>query len=82
MMVGGEQRVGKLQWRSRRGMKEMDLLLGGFIERQRKPLLDGDWPQFEAFLEDDDNRLWDWLQGKAVPECEDYRKLLDSIRRV
>jgi antitoxin CptB len=81
MMASGEQRVGKLQWRSRRGMKEMDLILEAFIERQRKPLLDGAWPQFEAFLDEDDNHVWNWLQGKAVPERADYRTLLDCIRR-
>jgi len=81
-MSSGEQRLGKLQWRCRRGMKELDLLLSNFLERQHDDLLTGAWPQFEAFLDEDHNLVSDWLQGRAVPERFDYRELLDSIRRV
>jgi antitoxin CptB len=74
-------RVGRLQWRCRRGMKELDVLLERFLHRQRQPLAAGRWPELETLLEAEDDLLWDWLQNPAVEQAAPWRPLLERIRR-
>jgi len=73
-------RAGRLKWRCRRGMKELDLLLERFVDRHCAALNAGRWPELEALLETEDDRLWDWVQNPAAPEAVDYRALLEWIR--
>ena len=79
-MVGPE-RNRKLKWRSRRGMKELDLLLERFIERNAQALAAGRWPELEALLAIEDDMLWHWLQEPAARDAERFRPLLEKIRR-
>jgi len=74
-------RAGRLKWRCRRGMKEIDLLLEWFVEQHREELDSGQWPELGGLLETEDDRLWDWLQNPASPDAADFRELLDRIRR-
>ena len=76
---GGDHRLGRLRWRCRRGMKELDVLLEAFVAAESAALADGAWPEFEALLESEDDRLWDWLQGRgAVPP--DWQPLVRALR--
>ena len=80
-MVQGETgRVKKLRWLCRRGMKELDILLESFIQRNQQTLKDGSWPELEALLRNEDDVLWDWIQQPASPEAETYRGVLEEIR--
>ncbi len=76
----GGARLKRLRWLARRGMKELDLLLEGFIARESAALSDGAWPEFEALLSCEDDRLWDWLQGHADDESRQFQTLIDAIR--
>ena len=49
-MTGGQDRLKILRWKSRRGMKELDVLLEAFLVAQAEVLLEGGWPGFEEFL--------------------------------
>lgn len=63
---------------ARRGIRELDLLLGAFAEGQSA------WtPQLELFeqmLSESDNDIYDWFVERVSPP-ERYRDLLLSIRR-
>lgn len=74
-------RTRRLKWHCRRGMKELDLLLGRFIEHQQSTLGDGRWPELENLLETEDDQLWEWLQNPTLPAARPYRELLERIRR-
>ena len=74
-------RPGRLRWRCRRGMKELDLLLERFMEQHNEALIAGHWPELEALLETEDDLLWEWLQNPAVPHADRFRSLLERIRR-
>ena len=71
----------RLRWRCRRGMKELDVLLGRWLER--------DWPRaddvkrrsFEWLLEQADPDLADWLIGGARPANANHAALVDDIVR-
>jgi len=52
-------------------MKELDVLLEGFIGQHADALKAGKWPELEALLAMEDDQLWDCLlhpHAKADPE--------------
>ena len=61
-------------------MKELDLMLGGFVDRHLDDLANGQFPILEDFLNEEDDRLWSWLQKAEVPVEPEYQKLISSIR--
>jgi succinate dehydrogenase flavin-adding protein (antitoxin of CptAB toxin-antitoxin module) len=61
-------------------MKELDVLLERFLERQSEPLAAGRWPELESLLQAEDDLLWDWLQDPRAPGSAPYRELLERIR--
>ena len=82
-MVGsmtGKVRIKKLKWLCRRGMKELDILLQRFLAESEQQLVEGAWPEFEDFLQSEDDRMWAWLQHPDRAEAVRYRRLLYNIR--
>ena len=79
--MGDIERVRKLKWLCRRGMKELDILLEQFIDNHQESLAGGSWPELEALLRTEDDLLWDWFQDSSNPAASRYRELLDQIRR-
>lgn len=80
-MEEGAARLKRLRWNCRRGMKELDMLLEDFIRREEAVLADGGWPGFEALLACEDDRLWDWFQGRTDEDSARHQELIDAIRR-
>lgn len=74
------QRVKRLKWLSRRGMKELDVLLENFIAGFERQLDAGAWPEFESLLQAEDDRIWDWVQAPERPDAADFQQLLATIR--
>lgn len=60
-------------------MKELDVLLEAFLVRQSESLLDGDWPEFEELLKQEDDVLYDWVSGRNLPDDPNVRLLIDAI---
>lgn len=77
----GEMRLKRLRWLSRRGMRELEILLERFLLRESEPLTDGDWPELEALLDCEDDRLWDWFQGRSDADSKPFDDLIAAIRR-
>jgi succinate dehydrogenase flavin-adding protein (antitoxin of CptAB toxin-antitoxin module) len=61
-------------------MKELDVLLERFINRNQMLLEQGSWPELESLLEAEDDRLWDWIQDPSRPEARSWAELLKAIR--
>ena len=78
--MGGQQRVRKLRWLCRRGMKELDILLAAFIARHEQELESGCWEDFESLLRFEDDVLWDCLQDPGCSEAGRHRPLIKRIR--
>jgi antitoxin CptB len=58
----------RLLFRSQhRGMKETDLMLGGFAEHHLAGLDDAQLDRFERLLEAPDGDLFDWITGRLPP---------------
>ena len=80
ILPDGELRLKKLQWLARRGMRELEILIERFLLREREALLAGGWPELEQLLSCEDDRLWDWFQGRLDAESEPFAALIDAIR--
>jgi antitoxin CptB len=78
--MNGTERMRRLQWLCRRGMKELDILLLGFLEQNRSALARGDWPELEMLLGWEDDVLWDAVQNPATVPVPDTQALLLTIR--
>ncbi|SIN81168.1 succinate dehydrogenase assembly factor 2 [Vannielia litorea] len=74
-----EVRLKRLKIRAwRRGIKEMDLLLGGFADREMADLSAAELDAFEALMEEADQDLLRWVTGlEPAPEGH-----LPMLRRV
>lgn len=65
-----ETKVRRLKLRSmRRGIKEMDLILGGFATHGLEALSDEDLSLYDEMLSENDHDLYQWASGQsAAPE--------------
>lgn len=79
-MEEAADRLGKLKWLCRRGMKELDVLLERFIELNQQQLEQGEWPEMESLLQNEDDVLWDWLQQPQNDDASAYLQLLTQMR--
>ena len=70
----------RLAWRCRRGMKELDLLLLGWLNGQYPGATAACREQFEALLELPDPQLARYLLGLEYPAGAEMAALVESIR--
>ncbi len=71
---------GRMRWRCRRGMKELELLLEGFLERGYARLDQAGRAAFERLLEMPDPVLAGWLIGDARPMDGEMARVVAAIR--
>jgi antitoxin CptB len=69
----------RLAWRCRRGMKELDLLLSGWLETQFEQASQAQRSRFEALLELPDPQLALYLLGGQRPQAADLSAVVDAI---
>ena len=70
----------RLAWRCRRGMKELDLLLAGWLDTRFERASAEQRREFEALLELPDPLLARYLLGGQRPERSDLAALIECIR--
>lgn len=62
-----EKKKSKLQWHCRRGMLELDLILGKFLKHHLDRITENEIDVFERFLTNADPDLYAWLMGYESP---------------
>lgn len=72
----------RLKWKCRRGMREMDILLGRFLDRGYPDLDAAGRDTFERLLELPDQDLLAWLSGNGLPKEAQLKALIEQIRQV
>jgi antitoxin CptB len=80
--VAGMVEIGRLRWRCRRGMKELDAL---FNARLDQLVAQGDAEavtRFERLLDCEDDQLWRWCLGHQRPDEADLAAEIDALRAV
>ena len=69
----------QLQWKCRRGMLELDIILGRFLA-EFYPILNSDeQQQFESLLEETDPDIYAWLMSYQADSAQ-HHAILEKIR--
>ncbi len=69
----------QLRWRCRRGMRELDLLLAGHLDRHGAGFDEPARAAFELLLAQTDMDLYDWFTGRALPPAGPLAELVVRI---
>lgn len=69
----------QIYWRSRRGMLELELKLVPFVRDHYQALDADERTAYENMLGEEDWQLFDWLQGREVPEDPLTKQVVDKI---
>ncbi len=69
----------RLQWASRRGMLELDLILQPFIEDHYDHLGEDDKLRFEVLLEIEDQQLFAWFMRREQPSDPQMQRIVSII---
>jgi antitoxin CptB len=70
----------RLAWQCRRGMRELDELLTGFLERRYSVLDAQDLESFRRLLEYPDHVLLELLLGRMTPADREVARIVQEIR--
>ena len=72
---------GRLRWKCRRGMKELDVLLQDYLDKCYAAASEIERRAFVALLEQQDPTLFAYLTGREQPANEEQRRVVDALRR-
>jgi len=70
----------QLVWRCRRGVRELDVLFGRYLEVEYEKLDNAEKKIFERFLDVQDPIIMDWIFAKAVPQDSSFEPIIQQIR--
>jgi antitoxin CptB len=70
----------KLRWACRRGMLELDVLLGNYLEEVFITLSEQDQNTCVDLLAENDQDLFTWLTGHVVPPNQILAVMVEKIR--
>lgn len=79
-MDDDERQRSRLRWRCRRGMRELDVLLGRYLERAWSTADADERAVFERLLRCEDTDLWSWLMGRSNSDDKALDALVQGIR--
>lgn len=71
---------GRLRWRCRRGTRELDRLLGGWLDAHYAGADASARAAFDRLLDVPDPELWAWFTGASRPPDPDFARIVDEIR--
>lgn len=76
-----DQRRKRLKFRLwHRGIREMDLVLGGFADAELAALNDSDLGEVEAWLDVPDQQMFAWVNGAETAPAEVDTALFRKLR--
>lgn len=73
--------MSKLRWRCRRGMKELDVVLEGYLAMHYANASPEDKSAFEALLELPDPELLYQLTGRSAAADDAQARVIEILRR-
>lgn len=75
-----DEHLGKLRWRCRRGMKELDLLTLGYLEQHYPTASAEEQQAFADLLEAQDPLLMSYMVGRETPTEPVMARVVGVIR--
>ena len=70
----------RLHWRSRRGLRELDLLFLPFVEEAYGTLPSAEQLAYQRLLAEEDTELLLWMTGRAAPLDPELSGIVAKIR--
>jgi len=71
----------RLRWRCRRGLLELDIVLGRFVVKDYPALDEAERIAFDELLDMADTELWDLVTGNKTLAREHQRSVLDLLQK-
>ena len=65
-----QEEINRMRWAARRGMLELDLVLGPFVVSRYAQLSPPDRHRFEQLMQCEDQDLFAWFMQRAQPDEE------------
>jgi antitoxin CptB len=78
--ISSDVEPGRLRWRCRRGMRELDQLLNWYLDTRYAKVDNAAKAAFSTLLDQQDPELWNWFSGRSVPSQAGWRGIVDEIR--
>lgn len=78
---GVAQERGRLRWRCRRGMKELDVLLTRYVDEEFAGASSEQQEAFRALLDTPDPQIWAYCLGLEAPPSAVLTSLIRQITR-
>lgn len=72
----------RVRWRCRRGLLELDIVLGRFIDRHYAALDEAQRLAFDEMLDLPDTEFWDLIRGNTEPIHPQQRAVLECLQEV
>lgn len=80
MAAEQDMNLSRLRWQCRRGMLELDALLGEFVDHHYAELDSADRNTFQELLSFPDQLLFDYFFGNGKPTDKDVNDVIERIR--
>jgi antitoxin CptB len=77
--VTGDADLGRLRWRCRRGMRELDQLMLRYLDQRWLEADDQERNVFLRLLACEDDKLWRWCMGRERSEDQELHALVERI---
>lgn len=74
-----ELQLNRIKWQCRRGMKELDLFVETFFEKEFMNLNENDQKVFVSLLEETDLNLFRWLLRGETPTNPDFQRMISLM---
>jgi hypothetical protein len=74
--------AGRIRWRCRRGVKELDILMERFVTKRLPELPPDLLVEFVRLLDEPDPDLLAWITGRAPPASDAYLPLIAMLREL
>ena len=79
MDLESDAEYNRLCWHSRRGMLELDLVLGPFVKQHYPGLSAENKARYRRLLECEDQDLFTWFLGRVKPPDEELADIVEQI---
>lgn len=73
--------VARLRWQCRRGMRELDELFLGYLNTRFHTAPADEQAAFQRLLEHQDQSLFEWMTGKALPADISLHGIVARLRQ-
>lgn len=70
----------QLIWRCRRGVRELDVLFGRFLEQDYPRLAEAEQLAFQRLLEIQDPVIMDWLFNRTQPDDPELMGIIQRLQ--